>query len=131
MEAGLNFHPSCLADPRRAWQAVRTVNRDTLSTMATVIVAVVALGAFVRDEIGDVRDEIGGVRSEIQDVRTEIRDVRTEIRDVRDEIRDDIAEIRGDIADLRERMVRVEMLLGISRSVAVELAPGHGNSASP
>ena len=75
------------------------MSRDTLSTIATVIVAVVALGAFVRDELGDVRDEI--------------RDVR-----------DDVAEMRADIADLRERMTRVEVLLGVSRNSSGELASG-------
>ena len=52
MEAGIHFHPWGLTTLRSARQAARTVNRETLSTMATVIGAVVALGAFVRDEIG-------------------------------------------------------------------------------
>ena len=111
MEAGIQFHPWGLTTLRSARQAVRTMNRDTLSTMATVVVAVIALGAFVRDEIGDVRDEIRDVRDDIADVRA------------------DITEIRDDIADLRERMVRVEVLLGVSRIVAGELTPGHEDSA--
>ena len=81
------------------------MNRDTLSTIATVIVAVVALGAFVRDELGDVRDEI--------------RDVR-----------DDLAEMRADIADLRERMVRVEVTLGVPGATTSETLAGQGDGAS-
>lgn len=88
------------------------MSRDTLSTIATVIVAVVALGAFVRDELGDVRDEI--------------RDVRDEVRDVRD----DVAEMRADIADLRERMVRVEVTLGVPGATTSEALAGQGDGAS-
>ena len=117
MEVGLPFPLLRLTGPRRGEQAARTVNRDTLSTIATVIVAVVALGAFVRDEIGDVRAEIADVRDDIAEVR---RDMAREMADVRA----DITGLRADVADLRERMVRVEVLLGVSRNFAGELAPG-------
>ena len=45
------------------------MNVQTVSTIATVIVAVVALGAFVRDGIGDVRDDLAEVRTDIADLR--------------------------------------------------------------
>ena len=106
MEVGLPFPLLRLTGPRQAEQTARTVNRETLSIMATVIVAVVALGAFVRDEIGDIRDEIGDVRTEIAVVR------------------DNITGLRADVADLRERMVRVEVLLGVSVHSVGELASG-------
>ena len=112
------------------WQPARTVNRETLSTMATVIVAVVALGAFVRGEIGDVRTEIHDVRDEIGEVRTEVAELRAEVRTEIADLRDDIAGVRDDIADLRERMVRVEVLLGISRAAAREPVAEAGDGAS-
>ena len=119
MEAGIHFHPWGLTTLRSAQQAVRTVNRETLSIMATVIVAVVALGAFVRDEIGDVRVDIAHVRTDVAELKTDVAGLKT-----------DVAELRTDVADLKERMVRVEVLLGISRVVVGELTFGHEDSAS-
>ena len=126
MEAGIHFHPWGLTTLRSARQAARTVNRETLSTMATVIGAVVALGAFVRDEIGDVRVDIAHVRTDVAGLKTDVAGLKADVA----ELKTDVAELRTDVADLKERMVRVEVLLGISRVVVGELTSGHEDSAS-
>ena len=94
------------------------MSRETLSTLATVIIAVVALGAFLRGEINGVRADVSELRKEIGDVRTELAEIRTDIVEIRADITDiraDMADMLTDISELRERMVRVEVVLGISQ----------------
>ena len=141
--------PPRLTGSRRTCQAVRTMNSQMVSNIATVIIAVVALGAFLRHEIGDVRAELAYVRSDVAELRTDVAGLKTDVAGLKidvaglkadvavlktdvavlktdvsqlkvdvSQLKTDVAELRVDVADLKERMVRVEVILGVPGATA-------------
>ena len=82
--------------------------------LATFLVAAVAAAiALLYQQVAEVRVEMERLRTDlVQEMNRQHADLRDEMARQFADVRENFADVRKDIASLRERMVRVETLVG-------------------
>lgn len=118
-----------------AWMNSRAVG--TLGFAASLLTAVVGLGAYIQAAVGGfqdemhaefavLREEVTVLREEVAVLREEVKDMRAELNQFRTEVRADIVKLEtgqkmlvGQVAELRNDMRRLDDRV---RAVEVELA---------
>ena len=118
-----------------AWMNSRAVG--TLGFAASLLTAVVGLGAYIQAAVGGfqdemhaefavLREEVTVLREEVAVLREEVKDMRAELNQFRTEVRADIVKLEtgqemlvGQVAELRKDMRRLDDRV---RAVEVELA---------